>query len=122
MLTSSKLFWKVSNAPILNTKLEIIDVNFENCATRTDEMIQRTIREKFADSTVITIAHRLYTVIDSDRVLVMDAGVAVEFDEPYVLLQNKESVFRKMVEALGPQEYERLYAIASEKYINSRNF
>lgn len=77
-------------------------------------MIQRTIREKFVDSTVITVAHRLYTVIDSDRILVMDGGVAVEFDDPYSLLQNENGVFRKMVEALGPQEYDRLYAIAKD--------
>lgn len=84
-------------------------------------MIQRTIREKFADSTVITIAHRLYTVIDSDRVLVMDAGVSVEFDQPYLLLQNKESIFHKMVDALGPQEYDRLYAIAKDNFKNAKN-
>lgn len=84
-------------------------------------MIQRTIREKFIDSTVITVAHRLYTVIDSDRVLVMDAGVAVEFDEPYSLLQNRDGIFRKMVEALGPQEFERLLSIAKDKYNNARN-
>lgn len=84
-------------------------------------MIQRTIREKFVDSTVITVAHRLHTVIDSDRVLVLDAGIAIEFEQPYVLLQNKDSIFRKMVEALGSQEYERLYAIAKDKFINSKN-
>lgn len=84
-------------------------------------MIQHTIREKFIDSTVITVAHRLNTVIDSDRVLVMDAGIAVEFDEPYTLLQNNDSVFRKMVEALGAQEFDRLYAKAKDKYKNVRN-
>lgn len=84
-------------------------------------MIQKTIRDKFVDSTVITVAHRLYTVIDSDRVLVMDAGVAVEFDVPFLLLQNKDSVFRKMVEELGPQEHERLLGIAKEKYMNALN-
>lgn len=84
-------------------------------------MIQRTIRGKFFDSTVITIAHRLYTVIDSDRILVMDAGVAVEFDDPYSLMQNEESTFRKMVEALGPQEYDRLYSLAEDKHNESSN-
>lgn len=79
-------------------------------------MIQRTIREKFHDSTVITIAHRLHTVIDSDRILVMDAGATVEFDAPYLLMQNKNSIFSKMVEALGSQEYDRLFKIAKEKY------
>ena len=84
-------------------------------------MIQKTIREKFVDSTVITVAHRLYTVIDSDRVLVMDAGVAVELDEPYILLQNKEGAFHKMVERLGTPEYDRLFMIAKDKYKNARN-
>lgn len=84
-------------------------------------MIQRTIREKFIDSTVITVAHRLYTVIDSDRVLVMDAGVAVEYDAPYTLLQNKDSIFRDMVEALGPQEFERLQSIAKDSFNNTKN-
>lgn len=83
-------------------------------------MIQRTIREKFHDSTVITIAHRLNTVIDSDRILVMDAGVAVEFEAPYLLMQNKAGIFSKMVEALGPQEYDRLFAIAKEKYTDMK--
>lgn len=78
-------------------------------------MIQRTIREKFIDSTVITIAHRLYTVIDSDKVLVLEAGVAVEFNEPYSLLQDGNGVFRKMVEALGTHEFDRLLAIAKDK-------
>lgn len=87
-----------------------------NCIFRTDEMIQKTIREKFVDSTVITVAHRLNTVIDSDRVLVMDSGTAVEFDAPYLLLQKKESIFRKMVEALGQQEYDRLFSKAKSAF------
>lgn len=88
---------------------------------RTDEMIQRTIREQFINSTVVTVAHRLNTVIDSDRILVMDAGVAVEFDQPYLLLQNNDGVFRKMVEALGAQEFDRLLAIAKAKYNNAND-
>lgn len=83
---------------------------------RTDQMIQKTIRERFAESTVITVAHRINTVIDSDRVLVLDNGVAVEFNEPYLLLQNEGGAFRKMVEALGKQEYRRLFSKAKEKF------
>lgn len=84
--------------------------------SRTDEVIQKTIREKFIGATVLTVAHRLNTVIDSDRVLVLDAGVAVEYDAPYVLMQNKDGIFRKMVEALGQQEYDHLYLKAKKKY------
>lgn len=84
-------------------------------------MIQRTIREKFVDCTVLTVAHRLHTIIDSDRVLVMDAGVNVEFDTPHKLLQIENGVFRQMVEALGPKEYDRLVTLATEKYENLKN-
>lgn len=83
-------------------------------------MIQQTIREKFAECTVLTVAHRLHTIIDSDRVLVMDTGRAAEFDEPHNLLQHRTGIFYGMVKALGPQEFNRLSRVAQEKfnYIN----
>lgn len=66
------------------------------------------------DCTVLTVAHRLHTIIDSDRVLVMDSGKAVEFDEPHTLLQLENGIFRGMVEVLGDAEFDRLVQIASE--------
>lgn len=77
-------------------------------------MIQETIRRKFDNCTVIVVAHRLNTIIDSDRVLVMDAGRAVEFDKPHSLLQNENGVFYGMVKALGSQEFKRLSDIAQK--------
>lgn len=53
----------------------------------TDQLIQKVIREKFGHCTVLTIAHRLNTIMDSDKVLVMDNGDAAEFDTPVKLLQ-----------------------------------
>lgn len=79
-------------------------------------MIQQTIREKFAECTVLTIAHRLHTIIDSDRVLVMDTGRVAEFDEPHILLQNRWGIFYGMVKALGSQEFRRLCEIAHDKF------
>lgn len=64
----------------------------------------------------MTVAHRLNTIIDSDRVLVMDAGQSAEFDQPHNLLQNKFGIFHGMVEALGAEEFNRLALIALEKY------
>lgn len=62
----------------------------------TDQLIQRTIREQFADCTVLTIAHRLHSVVDSDRLMVLDAGRISEFDNPQTLLSLKNSVFHSM--------------------------
>jgi len=58
--------------------------------------LQGVIREKFADRTVITIAHRLYTILDSDRILVMDNGRAAEFDSPKKLLEIPGGIFATM--------------------------
>lgn len=77
-------------------------------------MIQQTIRTKFIECTVITVAHRLHTIIDSDRVIVMDAGHIVEFDEPHNLLQNECGTFYGMVKALGDHELNRLAQLATE--------
>lgn len=82
----------------------------------TDLMIQQTIRSKFADCTVLTVAHRLHTIIDSDRVLVIDNGKAIEINKPHILLQDENSMFRKMIIALGSKEFAHLSKIAQQKY------
>jgi ATP-binding cassette subfamily C (CFTR/MRP) protein 1 len=61
----------------------------------TDELMQRVIREEFADKIVIAIAHRLDTIVDFDRIAVFEKGALVECDKPDVLL-NKESLFKQL--------------------------
>jgi ABC-type multidrug transport system fused ATPase/permease subunit len=56
----------------------------------TDNLIQKKLRSSFSNSTVLIIAHRLNTVIDADRILVMNKGRAEEFDHPYKLLVTQE--------------------------------
>ncbi|OEL34624.1 ABC transporter C family member 4 [Dichanthelium oligosanthes] len=65
--------------------------------SQTDAAIQRIIREEFAECTVISIAHRIPTVMDSDRVLVLDAGLVAEFDAPSKLM-GRPSLFGAMVQ------------------------
>lgn len=67
----------------------------------TDSLIQETIRREFADCTVLTIAHRLNTILDSTRVLVMDAGHVLEFDSPENLLANTKSSFYSLAKDAG---------------------
>lgn len=66
-----------------------------------DARIQETIRTEFVNSTVLTIAHRLRSIIDYDKILVMDAGEVKEYDHPYSLLLKKDSIFYNMCEHSG---------------------
>ncbi|VAI08526.1 unnamed protein product [Triticum turgidum subsp. durum] len=79
------------------TKILVLDEATASVDTATDNMIQRTLRENFSEATVITIAHRITSVLDSDMVLLLDDGVAVERDSPANLLENKSSLFSKLV-------------------------
>lgn len=93
----------------------IIIIIVVNCFhTRTDALIQNTIRNKFKKCTVLTIAHRLNTVIDSDRILVVHAGSVVEFDHPFNLLRHKCGFFHQMVEETGQASAELLNHVAAE--------
>lgn len=72
----------------------------------TDKEIQRTLRKAFADSTVLTIAHRVNTIMDSDKILVMQDGVASEFAPPHALLNDDSSTFSEIVKhAKAGDEY-----------------
>ncbi|VAH58470.1 unnamed protein product [Triticum turgidum subsp. durum] len=79
------------------TKILVLDEATASVDTATDNMIQKTLRENFSEATVITIAHRITSVLDSDMVLLLDNGVAVEHDTPAKLLENKSSLFSKLV-------------------------
>ncbi len=67
----------------------------------TDDLIQQTIRSAFADCTVLTIAHRLKTILDSTKILVLDAGKVLEMDSPTALLDNPKSAFYSLCKEAG---------------------
>lgn len=111
----------LARAILKKNRILIIDEATANVDPRTDELIQQKIREKFAQCTVLTIAHRLNTIIDSDKIMVLDSGRLREYDEPYVLLQNPESLFYKMVQQLGKGEAAALTETAKQVYFR-RNY
>ncbi|XP_038836118.1 multidrug resistance-associated protein 4-like [Salvelinus namaycush] len=110
----------LARAILRKNRILIIDEATANVDPRTDELIQKTIRDKFRECTVLTIAHRLNTIIDSDRILVLDAGQIHAYDEPYTLLQNHDGIFFKMVQQTGRQEAVALLQSAKQAY-NSRS-
>uniref|UniRef100_A0A8C7TT12 Multidrug resistance-associated protein 4 n=1 Tax=Oncorhynchus mykiss TaxID=8022 RepID=A0A8C7TT12_ONCMY len=107
----------LARAVLRKNRILIIDEATANVDPRTDELIQKTIRDKFRECTVLTIAHRLNTIIDSDRILVLDAGQIHAYDEPYTLLQNHDGIFFKMVQQTGRQEAVAL--LQSAKQVSS---
>uniref|UniRef100_A0A674EZ59 Multidrug resistance-associated protein 4 n=1 Tax=Salmo trutta TaxID=8032 RepID=A0A674EZ59_SALTR len=111
----------LARAVLRKNRILIIDEATANVDPRTDELIQKTIRDKFRECTVLTIAHRLNTIIDSDRILVLGAGMIQEFDEPYVLLQNHESALYRTVQQTGKAEAASLLESAKQAYMNNGN-
>ena len=81
--------------------------------TRLGPRIQRTIREQFNRSILLTIAHRLHTVIDYDRILVLDQGQVVEFDSPAALITKEDGIFYGMCKQSG--HFDELCVAAERK-------
>ncbi|XP_028587595.1 ATP-binding cassette sub-family C member 5 isoform X2 [Podarcis muralis] len=89
----------IARALLRRCKILILDEATAAMDTETDLLIQETIREAFADCTMLTIAHRLHTVLGSDRIMVLMQGQVMEFDTPSVLLSNENSRFYAMFAA-----------------------
>ncbi|KAF2305607.1 hypothetical protein GH714_007003 [Hevea brasiliensis] len=79
------------------SKVLVLDEATASVDTATDNLIQHTIRQHFSDCTVITIAHRITSVLDSDMVLLLSHGLIEEYDNPTRLLENKSSSFAQLV-------------------------
>ncbi|KAL8286584.1 hypothetical protein RQP46_004601 [Phenoliferia psychrophenolica] len=102
----------LARAMVRRSKVLILDEATASLDYDTDQVVQRVIREEFNDATNLTIAHRLDSVMDFDRILVLQAGRVCEFDTPKALLDRTDSVLRNMVEATG--NFDKLYKVASE--------
>ncbi|XP_017065419.2 multidrug resistance-associated protein 1 isoform X4 [Drosophila eugracilis] len=86
----------LARALLRKTKVLVLDEATAAVDLETDDLIQKTIRTEFKECTVLTIAHRLNTILDSDKVIVLDKGQITEFASPTELLDNPKSAFYSM--------------------------
>lgn len=91
----------LARALLQKSRILVLDEATAAVDVETDELIQRTIREEFKERTILTIAHRLKTVMDSDKILVLEKGRVEEFGSPEVLLRNRESLFFQLAKQAG---------------------
>lgn len=97
----------ICRAILRKNKVVILDEATANIDIVTEQTIQKLIKESFKNCTMITVAHRLQTIIESDKVLVLDKGKVAEFDKPSELLKNPESHFTKLVNQMQDEEKEK---------------
>ncbi len=91
----------LARAILKQGKILIMDEATSSVDSDTDTVMQRVLREEFAGRTMIAIAHKLQTILDFDRVLLLDKGQIVETGNPQELLANDTSAFRALYESLG---------------------
>ncbi|KAG0364270.1 ABC transporter type 1, transmembrane domain-containing protein [Gamsiella multidivaricata] len=91
----------LARALLRKTKILILDEATAAVDVETDELIQKTIRKEFKDRTILTIAHRIKTIMDSDKILVLEKGRVEEFEAPQTLLQRPNSLFYQLAQQAG---------------------
>jgi ABC-type multidrug transport system fused ATPase/permease subunit len=103
----------MARALLRRSSIIILDEATSSIDFATDAKIQATIREEFGSSLLLTVAHRLRTVIDYDRLIILDKGQIAEFDTPFNLMHRESGIFRNM--CLQSGTYAELEAAAKEK-------
>ncbi|KAF9435665.1 ATP-binding cassette, sub-C (CFTR MRP), member 9 [Entomortierella beljakovae] len=93
----------LARALLRKTSLLILDEATAAIDLETDALVQAIIRKKFANCTILTIAHRINTVMDSDRIMVLDQGRVAEFDSPTNLLADPTSIFYSLAKESDPE-------------------
>jgi len=102
----------LARAILRRNKILVMDEATANIDMETDTLIQQTIRKEFQKCTVLTIAHRLHTIMDCNRIMIMDSGKLAEFDTPAALLENEGSILSCLVDETGSGSAKKLKEIA----------
>lgn len=97
----------ICRAIIRKRKIIVLDEATANIDLITEQKIQSLMKSEFKDQTMIVIAHRLQTIIESDRVMVLGDGKVMEMDAPAKLLENEKSHFTKLVNQLKKKTAQR---------------
>ncbi|GAX80189.1 hypothetical protein CEUSTIGMA_g7627.t1 [Chlamydomonas eustigma] len=105
----------LARAQLNPSRVLVLDEATANVDVETDAVIQRTMRTEFKDRTILAIAHRLHTIIDYDKVLVLDRGMVSEFSTPRALLAKPSSIFTSMVNDTGEATAKFLKGVAAGK-------
>ncbi|XP_014208079.1 multidrug resistance-associated protein 4-like [Copidosoma floridanum] len=107
----------LARALVKRARILVLDEATANVDPATDALLRETIRTKFAECTVLTVAHRLDSVIDSDLVVVVDDGRVVEYGQPRSLLAQEDGLFLRMAGQDGDAALEHLRKTAEETYL-----
>ncbi len=91
----------LARALLRRSRILVLDEATAAVDVETDSLVQQTIKKEFSHCTILTIAHRLDTILDSDRVVVMAEGSIAEMDEPQVLMQRPDSKFKSLVQSMN---------------------
>nr|XP_034300528.1 multidrug resistance-associated protein 4-like [Crassostrea gigas] len=102
----------LARAILRQNNILVLDEATANVDHNTDMLIQETIRSRFKNCTVLTVAHRIHTIMDSSRVMVLNQGKLVEFDTPHRLLQKEDGFFRNLVQQTGKAQAQILQTLA----------
>ena len=125
--TGQKQLICLARALINKSKVIILDEATANVDVETDSLIQKTIMTKFKDCTVLTVAHRLITIANYDKAVVIESGCVAEYDSPYKLMvenigdeeiSKKNGLFAEMVKSTGKSMSKTIFQIAHQHYFN----
>ncbi|ESW20774.1 hypothetical protein PHAVU_005G013500 [Phaseolus vulgaris] len=112
----------LGRALLRRSKVLVLDEATAAVDVRTDALIQKTIRQEFQSCTMLIIAHRLNTIIDCNRILLLDSGRVLEYSSPEELLQNEGSAFYKMVQSTGEANAEYLCSLVFGRTENNDEY